>query len=329
MRFMASTRHLSRAVLVVLMLLAAHGLTFVLFLLGFTWRNWVVAGIAILDITLLLIGSVQFVPRFLAPDHTEESFKEHGITDGKDKMHLRDERLKLQNEVRAALLQGLGGVALLIGILFTWWQIDNAQKQSDEQLALTGRQQIADAYSRSAVELGGTTESRIGGISSLERVANVSKDDHDSVIRLLSAFLRSVSRVPPTDDWAEKGPLEEEMPELQEAMDALIRLRQARPSKSPIKLTGAYLIKGRLENADLASTRLDSAEMQGADLSAASLSGANLSHANLQGSELCAADLRGADLTKANLQGASADSATRWPKGFNPVSAGVKMQSCP
>jgi|TARA_B100001964_G_C13692012_1_gene362205 hypothetical protein len=35
------------------------------------------------------------------------------------------------------------------------------------------------------------------------------------------------------------------------------------------------------------------------------------------------ADLRWANLTEANLRGARANEDTVWPKGFNPVAAGV------
>ena len=35
------------------------------------------------------------------------------------------------------------------------------------------------------------------------------------------------------------------------------------------------------------------------------------------------ADLEGANLEGANLEGATADKTTLWPKGFDPVAAGV------
>jgi uncharacterized protein YjbI with pentapeptide repeats len=51
--------------------------------------------------------------------------------------------------------------------------------------------------------------------------------------------------------------------------------------------------------------------------------GANLPGADLSGLDLSGANLRGANLSGAYLTGAIADEDTRWPKGFDPVAAGV------
>ena len=57
--------------------------------------------------------------------------------------------------------------------------------------------------------------------------------------------------------------------------------------------------------------------------------GANLSVADLEGVHLTGANLIGANfegtptLTAADLTGAKADEYTKWPKGFDPVAAGV------
>ena len=49
----------------------------------------------------------------------------------------------------------------------------------------------------------------------------------------------------------------------------------------------------------------------------------DLSGANLSGADLSGANLEGADLTGARLAQATADKGTVWPKGFDPVAAGV------
>jgi uncharacterized protein YjbI with pentapeptide repeats len=56
------------------------------------------------------------------------------------------------------------------------------------------------------------------------------------------------------------------------------------------------------------------------------LTWANLDRANLAGACLVKANLAGASLTAANLTNALADKATRWPKGFDPVTAGVTCE---
>jgi hypothetical protein len=52
---------------------------------------------------------------------------------------------------------------------------------------------------------------------------------------------------------------------------------------------------------------------------------ADLSEAKLGGATLFGADLRGAKLRNTHLRGAIADTATRWPRGFDPKSAGVNV----
>lgn len=58
--------------------------------------------------------------------------------------------------------------------------------------------------------------------------------------------------------------------------------------------------------------------MSGANLIEADLRGADMSRANLSKADLC-----GADMSKANLKEAIYDTTTRWPDGFDPVSAGA------
>ena len=108
-------------------------------------------------------------------------------------------------------------------------------------------------------------------------------------------------------------------------------------------LTGANLAKANLEGADLTRATLEGAvltevKLKGAILIKADLSGANLSGANLNGANLSGASLRGANLIGANLSGTNLsganrplaklpeaiyDNKTKWPDGFDPVSAGA------
>jgi len=74
-------------------------------------------------------------------------------------------------------------------------------------------------------------------------------------------------------------------------------------------LTGAWLLKskmqkGRLDNAKLQGAYLSGAKLQGADLSFAQLQGAYPWNAELQGAKLWSAQLQGAYLNRAQLQGA-------------------------
>ena len=93
-------------------------------------------------------------------------------------------------------------------------------------------------------------------------------------------------------------------------------------------LQDAQLHRARMKGANLAGSDLRQAELvrtdlRGADLGGARLLSARLTTADLSGASLVGADLTGAVLDGVRLQGAFADSATRWPSGFDPSLAGV------
>ena len=74
-------------------------------------------------------------------------------------------------------------------------------------------------------------------------------------------------------------------------------------------LMGANLSEANLGGANLSEANLQDANLSGADLQDANLSGANLQDANLSEADLRGADLRGADLRGADLRGAYLSSA--------------------
>ena len=90
-------------------------------------------------------------------------------------------------------------------------------------------------------------------------------------------------------------------------------------------LFGANLSGANLYGADLRGANLPRADLSGADLFGANLSEAYLSGAYLSGADLSGADLSGANLSGADLSGANASSTTLWPRGLDPVKAGVTV----
>lgn len=108
-------------------------------------------------------------------------------------------------------------------------------------------------------------------------------------------------------------------------------------------LKGADLREAILVGANFEHAYLAGANLQGLELSNSNLEGANLHDANLEGAtamlgavfksadltaaNLCGASLRGAILRGANLQGARASKDTLWPDDFDPVAAGVVIQT--
>jgi hypothetical protein len=86
-------------------------------------------------------------------------------------------------------------------------------------------------------------------------------------------------------------------------------------------LAGADLMGFNLKGADLRK-----ASLVNADLSYADMSMANLEEADLREARLAGARFINANLTAIKLAGAIADSATVWPKGFDPEKAGIVLK---
>ena len=106
----------------------------------------------------------------------------------------------------------------------------------------------------------------------------------------------------------------------------------AAPGNSTLRgrsFAGSSLYWAMLEGSDLSGCNFEGSDLRGANLKSARLVGANLRQANLGldnlggATQLQGADLTGAVLNHCNLAGAEYDSDTRFPKGFNPESAGM------
>ena len=94
------------------------------------------------------------------------------------------ERLKAENDVRATLLQGLAGAFLLLGLYFT-----------GRTLQLNREGQITERFTRAIDQLGSRTlDVRLGGIYALERIANDSENDRETIFAVLAAFIREHAR---------------------------------------------------------------------------------------------------------------------------------------
>ncbi len=244
------------------------------------------------------------------------------------------EGLKAQNEVRTTLLQGLGGVVLLVGAYFTYRQVTNSRAQL--QVAQQG--QITERFTRAIDQLGhAQLDVRLGGIYALERIARDSPADRATIGEVLTAFVRSHAPWPPRrpGQYVAAAPIDQ-VPELQvQAADVqacltvLGRGGFASPPEghgdplSPYapyavdqldlhavdlrhaNLWGAHLEGADLSGADLEGANLLNVDLEGADLSGAHLEGANLVGADLERADLHGADLEGADLGSAHLEGAN------------------------
>jgi hypothetical protein len=246
------------------------------------------------------------------------------------------DRARAVNDVRGTTLQGLAGAALLVGVYFTWRQV---------QLSREG--QITERLTRAVGQLGeASIDVRLGGIYALERIAKDSTADRFTIREILCAYVRLHAPVAPASDnrGAEADgerahdPASEPVlwiraADVQAAVTVLGRLPAAAGrvpfGLSRVDLHGANLFAAQLPEADLHYSDLSDANLISADLRRADLTGtllvraglfsanlhqadvrsARLSHARLDHADLRAADLAGADLTAARLADANLDRA--------------------
>jgi hypothetical protein len=243
---------------------------------------------------LLLLACVAVLPTLLVPGHDGAAL---ATLNEKDRLDALDGRLKLQNDVRTTLLQGLGGGLLVIGVLLTW-----------KQIQISHDSQIADRYTRAVDQLSHRDmDVRTGGIYALGRIAADSPPEARPVLDVLSAYIRRHS---PHKRHPDDGPFEAGLPlpaaDIQAAMSVVGR-RPADPRSSighrwRLDLHAADLRAVRLDG-DFQGVVLAEAVLEQATLIKAEFWSAVLTGASLRGAIVGACSFQGADLREANLEG--------------------------
>ena len=167
-----------------------------------------------------------------------------------------------------AMAQILAGTALLSGLYFTW-----------RTLQVNREGQITERFTRAIEQLGAThddnsknLELRLGGIYALERISKESEEDHETIMEVLTAYVRQHSPWPPKEaqqveeDAAVEKKSEEdlrgksettEVPDLAADIQAIITV---------IRRRTRYFGDGETEALDLHETNLWQANLSGADL---------------------------------------------------------------
>jgi len=266
------------------------------------------------------------------------------VSDAGKVQELEGARLKLQNDARTTLLQGLGGLLVLTGaaigasvtlrqVRATRDQITETAKASHdqlelsyEQLKLSERGQVTDRYTKAIDQLDHekALAVRLGGLYALERIARDSPDDRAAIAEVLCAYARTAPRpkppTRPTKDAdstvagtppagtspANPASLTVRAPDVQAAVTIIGRWRERLGEPPPVfDLHGADLQGADFSGAaQLEHANLNGAQLQGANLGYANLRGANLRAAQLRGAFLWAVQLQGANLIDAQLEGA-------------------------
>lgn len=229
-----------------------------------------VAGLGVLLLVVLLVPP-RLVPAGLSPNET----------------------VTATNNLRTAIIQVFGGVALLVGAFFT-----------ARTYLLSRHSNRVDRFAKAAGSLGDTSRSvRTGGILSMQHLASESKEYWPLVEEMLAVFIREHARP------ADQQPDDELQSPTTVSSDVRVALRVLgkRPHPPPgahknaIDLSRLDLTGVDLQGANLESVRFEGSNLCGAQLSDASLNSASLKDARLEKAELSSADLSYADLRNASL----------------------------
>jgi hypothetical protein len=231
----------------------------------------------------------------------------------------------LENQYRATLAQILGGVAIGIGLYYTWRRIIIAEdnlKVAQDNLRISQEGQITERFTRAIDQLGNEKmEIRLGGIYALERIAQESEKDYWPIMEILTAYIRKNSAIESenTNIDAVKNQNKVSL-DIQAILTVIGRRRYHYSCEyNSLDLHKTYLLGAdlgwaylggiNLERADLEGANLERANLGGANLRGANLERANLEEVNIKGAKLEEAYLGGAYLEKANLEGAYLEKA--------------------
>jgi hypothetical protein len=148
---------------------------------------------------VLLIAACVFVfPLGLAPSRAPEDLVAVPGLTAKDRIQFADDRRKLQNDVRTALLQAIVGAAVLVGVLFTWQQQQATSRQVADQLTVTRQGQVGERFSRAVGQLGSDSiDVRLGGLYELEQLARPQMKAPErrlAIIEIVAAYIRQHAR---------------------------------------------------------------------------------------------------------------------------------------
>lgn len=226
--------------------------------------------------------------------------------------YIRPSTVSERKDFIQLLTQAASGIAIFIGLLFTWRNFILTQQNTQETLRLAQEGKITERFSKAIEQLGSDKlEIRLGGIYSLERIARDSERDIQPIMEVLTTYVREKALGPDNNRIAA---------DIQAILTVIGRRPYTRPERRidlhsanlqgaiipGASLNKANLIKVSLRYADLRGTRFEGAfligaNLEGADLSGASFHTANMKKANLSKAHMPKANLKGTQLEGANL----------------------------
>jgi hypothetical protein len=219
------------------------------------------------------------------------------------------------NQVRSAIIQGVGAVVVLAGAYVAWRQLQHSVRATQAQAELQRAGTLTDRYTRVVEQLASHDEAiRVGAIHALDRIAAEAVTERAGVVALLATYVRVRARRGWTSLDDPHLPLRSRAADIQAALSTFTRWIE------PGVVPPQWL------TADVAHTDLRNANLHGCTLWHVRIRDVNLIGADLAGADLRGADLRDAVLDNVNFSGARANRRTWWPSGFDPEGRGILIE---
>jgi Pentapeptide repeats (8 copies) len=224
-----------------------------------------------------------------------------------------EKRLKLEDDARKTIAQIVGGALIFLGLFLTYSTYHLGVQKQD----LDRRGQITERFNKAVEHLGNQDLAiRLGGLYALEQILKDSPEEHQTIIEVLSAYIRDKSKnkvinQPENNQSNTAKPTPEQVEvittDVQTALTILGRRPTGKDRKEDkinlenVSLIYANLTKGNFANANLKNTNLSYANLTEIKLNRGELTGANFSFANLSNADLSFANLDWAIFRNANL----------------------------
>jgi hypothetical protein len=244
------------------------------------------------------------------------------------------------NSVRGTLLQAIGGIVLVVGVVATWRQLrlsrmqltlaqeqaNESSRNSDQQLAIARQQmkqtqdvaqlelrltreaQLTDRFTRAIDQLGSSSlDVRLGGIYGLEKIARDSPSDLEAISDILSAYIRQHSPWPPVREGQcpEEAPIEQ-VPELRmraaDVQAALYALGRGVASSKVVDLSDVDLRRADLSHSQLQYALFSSSHLEASDFTEACLQKACFLFVDLTQAVMSGTDLKGGSFKDVSLK---------------------------
>jgi len=235
---------------------------------------------------------------------------------------------ELENQYRATLAQILGGIAIAIGLYYTWRRIGIAEKElqatqenlkiaqdnlkvtqeiAENNLKVSKEGQITERFTRAVDQLGAidqlgkpALEIRLGGIYALERISKESEDDYWPIMEILTAYVRKNS----SGEAVENKKVTRLSMDIQANESTTIKVPTIRTISLDIQAIITVIGKRKysFNNGESTHLNLRMTHLINADLEGAHLEGADLQEAHLEGADLQGANIKGAFLNETHLE---------------------------